>query len=191
MADAIARTRTGWGASRANVMAELIVERLTGVPQDTYINGAMQHGIDTEPEARIAYEFWRNVEVVEVGLIRHPSIPDTHASPDGLIGDDGLLEIKVSAERDTPGNTARPVSIPGKYVTQIQWQCAATGRQWCDLRFLRSADAGPCGCSCSASSATTNGSRSSRSSSAISSCELDEKLERLRELYVEPLLVAG
>src|SRR4051812_34183970 len=88
VADAIARTKTGWGASRANTMAALIVERLTGVPQETFVSAAMKHGTDTEPQARAEYEFMRDVEIVQVGLIRHPFIAGTHASPDGLIGED-------------------------------------------------------------------------------------------------------
>ena len=130
--EAIARTKTGWGASRANVMARKIVERLTGMPQDTYVNAAMQDGIDTEPEARVAYEFLRNVEVVEIGLIRHPSIRDTHASPDGLIGEDGLLEIKCPQSAKHI-ETLLGQAIDGRYVTQMQWQMACSGRQWCDF----------------------------------------------------------
>ena len=55
VADVVAKTKTGWGASRANYAAELIAERLTGVPQDSYINAAMQWGLDTEPQARAPY----------------------------------------------------------------------------------------------------------------------------------------
>src|SRR5688572_14766779 len=81
VADALARTKTGWGASRANVLASLVVERLTGIPQETYTNAAMQHGIDTEPEARAAYQFKRMTPVATVGLVKHPTIVGTHASP--------------------------------------------------------------------------------------------------------------
>jgi putative phage-type endonuclease len=132
MADAVARTKTGYGASRANLMAELLVERLTGVPTEGYVNAAMQWGTEKEPEARIAYEFRADVDVAEIGIVPHPSIPGTHASPDGLVGDDGLIEIKCP-------NTASHVEtllgdeIAGKYVTQMQWQMACTGRKWCDF----------------------------------------------------------
>ena len=131
VADALARIKSGWGASRANVMARLVVERLTGIPQDTYTNAAMQHGVDTEPEARAAYQFEVGVLVKQVGLIKHQTIAGTHASPDGLIGDDGLLEVKCPS---TATHLERLLGdpIPAKYFTQMQWQMACTGRQWCD-----------------------------------------------------------
>lgn len=132
MHEAVARTKSGWGATRANLMARLIAERLTDIPQDTYTNGAMAHGLETEPEARAAYSFMRDVDVVETGIVFHPRIRGTHASPDGLIGDDGLIEIKCP-------NTATHIEtlisgcVPEKYVIQMQWQLACTGRQWCDF----------------------------------------------------------
>lgn len=132
LADAIARTKSGYGASRANLMAELLVERLTGAPTEGYVNAAMQWGTEKEPEARSAYEFRADVDVVEIGIMPHPTIVGTHASPDGLVGDDGLIEIKCP-------NTASHVEtllgdeIAGKYITQMQWQMACTGRKWCDF----------------------------------------------------------
>lgn len=132
VADALAKTKSGWGASRANVMAELIAERLTGVPAENYTNAAMQWGTVTEPEARAAYAFLRGIEVVQVGLIRHPKINGTHASPDGLVGDDGLVEIKAPSTA-THIDTLLGTSVPGKYVTQMQWQLSVTGRAWVDF----------------------------------------------------------
>jgi putative phage-type endonuclease len=132
VADALAKTRSGWGASRANLMAELIAERLTGVPAENYTNAAMQWGTVTEPEARTAYEFRHDVDVRQVGLVRHPVIAMTHASPDGLVGDDGLIEIKCP-NTATHIETLLGASVPGKYLTQIQWQIACTRRQWCDF----------------------------------------------------------
>lgn len=129
--EALAKTKTGWGASRANVMSRLIVERLTGIPQDTYTNAAMQHGVDTEPEARAAYQFEAGVLVKQVGLIKHPGIGGTHASPDGLIGGDGLLEIKCPSTT-THLDCLLGEAIPSKYLTQMQWQLCCTGRAWCD-----------------------------------------------------------
>ena len=132
MADAIAKTKTGWGASRANLLAALLAERLTGEPQDSFTNAAMQWGTDKEPEARAAYAFRYDAEVVEIGFAVHPKIADAGASPDGLVGDSGLVEIKcplTAAHIDTLlGQT-----VPGKYLTQIQWQLACTDRQWCDF----------------------------------------------------------
>ncbi len=131
IADVIARTKTGWGASRANYMAELIAERLTGIPSERYVNAAMQWGKDTEPQARAAYAFYADVDVVEVGFVDHPTIPLTGASPDGLVGADGLVELKCP-------NTATHIDallgapIPAKYIAQMQWQMACCERAWCD-----------------------------------------------------------
>jgi putative phage-type endonuclease len=132
MADAVARIAKGYGASRANLMAELLVERLTGVPNEGFVSPAMAWGTEKEPEARAAYEFRADVDVQQVGIVPHPTIAGTHASPDGLVGEDGLIEIKCP-------NTASHVEtllgddIAGKYITQMQWQMACTGRKWCDF----------------------------------------------------------
>lgn len=130
--DALAKTRTGWGASRNNLMAALVVERLTGIPQDSYVNAAMQHGIDTEPDARRAYEFYRDADVVEVGFIEHPTIPMSGASPDGLVGTHGLVEIKCPSS-GTHLETLLGASIDRRYHLQMMWQLACTGRAWCDF----------------------------------------------------------
>lgn len=132
VADVIARTKTGWGASRSNYMAELVAEILTAEPAVGYTNAAMQWGTEKEPEARAAYEFLTDAEVVEVGFIEHPSILMSGASPDGLVGDDGLLEIKCPSTA-THIETLIERTIPAKYVTQMMWQMACTGRQWCDF----------------------------------------------------------
>lgn len=131
IAEALARTKTGWGASRANLMAELICERLTGIPADSYTNAAMQWGIDTEPMARAAYSFHSGFDVVQVGLIHHPRIAGTHASPDGLVSGDGLVEIKCPNSA-THIETLLVEGVPEKYLKQAQWQMACTDRHWCD-----------------------------------------------------------
>lgn len=130
--EAIARTKTGWGASRANLRATLTAERLTGVPAESFVSAAMQHGIDTEPAARLAYEFLTNQTVVEVGLFLHPTIAGSHASPDGLVGDDGLIEAKCP-NTATHIDTLLTETIDSKYIIQMQWQMACTGRKWCDF----------------------------------------------------------
>lgn len=132
MADAIARTKTGWGASRANLKATLIVERLTGEPQDHYMNAAMQHGIDTEPQARSAYEFYSDAAVEQVGFVAHPAIQMAGASPDGLVGADGLVELKCP-NTATHIETLLSGAIPEKYITQMQFQMSCTERKWCDF----------------------------------------------------------
>lgn len=130
--DVIAKTKSGWGASRGNYLAELVAERLTGNPANQFTNAAMQWGIDTEPLARAAYSFFRDQDVSEVGFVEHPTIPMCGASPDGLIGDDGMVEIKCP-------NTATHIStllaekIPDKYIVQMQVQMACAERAWCDF----------------------------------------------------------
>lgn len=132
VSDVMARTKTGWGASRANYAAELVAERLTGNPCEAFTNAAMQWGTDHEAEARAAYCFHYDVDVAEVGFVDHPTIGMTGASPDGLIGDVGLVEIKCP-------NTATHIATllsgvaPNKYISQMQWQMACTGRIWCDF----------------------------------------------------------
>jgi len=132
VADVIAKTKTGYSASRDNYMAQLVCERLTGQKGESFTNAAMQHGTDTEPLARAAYEAHADVLVDEVGFVPHPSIIMAGASPDGLVGDDGLLEIKCP-NTATHIETLLSQTVPGKYNTQMQFQMACTGRKWCDF----------------------------------------------------------
>ncbi|MGE0295012.1 MAG: lambda exonuclease family protein [Hyphomonadaceae bacterium] len=132
IADMIAKTKTGWGASRANYRAQLIAERLTGCPAESYSNAAMAWGTETEPEARTVYELLKGVTVDQVGCVIHPTITDALASPDGLVGDDGLVEIKCP-NTATHIETLLGGEVPGKYVLQMQFQMACTGRKWCDF----------------------------------------------------------
>jgi len=132
VADIVAKTKTGYSAMRANYMAELIAERLTGNGAERFTNAAMQHGTDTEPEARSAYEFRQNLDVVQVGFVLHPTIAETGASPDGLVGADGLVEIKCP-NTATHIETLLTGAIPAKYITQMHWQMICTGRTWCDF----------------------------------------------------------
>lgn len=131
VADVIARTAKGYGASRANYAADLVAERLTGTPATGYSSPQMQWGTDNEPDARAAYEFYRDVAVTETGFIRHPVLA-AGASPDGLVGDDGLVEIKCP-NTATHIETLTSQKIKAAYVTQMQWQMACTGREWCDF----------------------------------------------------------
>ncbi|MCC0013623.1 MAG: YqaJ viral recombinase family protein [Rhodobiaceae bacterium] len=130
--EAIAKTKSGYAASRANRMATMVIERLTGQPQDTYQNAAMLHGIETEPEARIAYEFWTNTSVEQIGLVKHPDIAGTHASPDGLVASEGLLEIKCPQPAQHLA-TLLGEPIPDKYLVQMLWQMRCCKRAWCDF----------------------------------------------------------
>lgn len=132
VADIVARTKTGPAASRANYLAQLIAERLTDTPAETYTNAAMQHGVDTEPEARAAYEFYQGATVEQVAFVPHPKIDQAGASPDGLVGGDGLVEIKCP-NTATHLETLLGQAVPAKYSDQMQFQMACTGRKWCDF----------------------------------------------------------
>lgn len=129
--DLMARTKTGYGASRANYAAQLMQERF-GCQVESYSNAAMQWGTETEPRARAAYEFLTGLSVEETGFVDHPHIAMSGASPDGLVGDTGLIEIKCP-QTTTHFAALEGASIDRKYLLQMQWQMACTGRQWCDF----------------------------------------------------------
>jgi len=132
VADVIAKTKTGYSASRDNYMAQLVCERLTGQKGESFTNAAIQHGIDTEAYARAAYEALKDVLVDEVGFVPHPTIEMAGASPDGMVGDDGLIEIKCP-NTATHIDTLLSETVPSKYFTQMQFQLACTGRKYCDF----------------------------------------------------------
>jgi putative phage-type endonuclease len=132
VADVIAKTKSGYSASRENYMAQLICERMTGAVAESYTNAAMQWGTETEPLARAAYESLADVLVDEVGYIAHPTIERAGASPDGLIGVFGILEIKCP-NTATHIDTLISEQVPTKYITQMQWQMSCTGRTWADF----------------------------------------------------------
>lgn len=130
--DVLATIKTGEAAARANYRAELVAQRLTGNVEESYTNGAMQWGTETEPLARAEYEIVTDCMVDQVGFIKHPAIAWSGASPDGLIGESGLIEIKCP-------NTATHIDyllkgvVPAKYQPQMLWQMECTGREWCDF----------------------------------------------------------
>lgn len=132
IADIVAKTKTGYGATRENYKMELALERITKAQAPSFTNAAMQWGIDTEPAARSAYETTTGNFVTEVGMIDHPTIAMSGASPDGYVGDDGLIEIKCPESKQHLKNlsTRKPDT---KYIHQMQWQMACTGRKWCDF----------------------------------------------------------
>ena len=132
IADIIAKTKTGPSASRENYAVQLVLERITQSKSESYTNAAMQWGTETEPMARQQYELKRGVFVDEVGFIDHPTIAMSGASPDGLVGADGLVEIKCPNSA-THMETLVSRKIPQKYIPQMMWQMACTGRNWCDF----------------------------------------------------------
>lgn len=132
VADVIAKTKTGCGASRANYAAELVAERLTGASAERYTNAAMIWGTEKEPDARAAYEFYTGETVELIGFVNHPTIRNAGASPDGRVAADGLVEIKCP-NTATHIETLLGGAVPSKYITQMQWQMACEGRAWCDF----------------------------------------------------------
>ena len=132
VADIIAKTKSGYSSSRDNYMAELICQRLTGSVGESFQNAAMVWGTNTEPLARAAYISAKGTGVEEIGFVPHPTIENAGASPDGLVGEEGLVEIKCPLT-NTHMNMILEQEIPTKYHVQMQWQMACTGRQWCDF----------------------------------------------------------
>lgn len=130
--DVIAKTKSGYSASRASYAAQLACERLTGLAAESFVSAAMQWGIDNEGRARLRYAFDRDVEVRLVGFLDHPNIPLAGASPDGLVGADGLVEFKCP-NTTTHLETLLGEPPPLKHLAQTQWQMAVTGASWCDL----------------------------------------------------------
>jgi putative phage-type endonuclease len=131
VADIIAKTKTGASASRENYLAQLVCERMTGKPAESYSNAAMQWGTDTEPFARAAYEARMDLLVTEVGFIDHPWIVMSGASPDGL-ANEGMVEIKCP-NTATHIDTLLSRTVPAKYITQMMWQMACADRPWADF----------------------------------------------------------
>lgn len=132
VADIVARTKSGYAASRANYAAQLVCERMTGSRQESCMNAAMQWGVDTEAEARAAYAFTQGADVEEVGFVDHPALHFSGASPDGLVGSEGMVEIKCPISA-THIDTLLNDTVADKYIVQMQWQMACTGRSWCDF----------------------------------------------------------
>ena len=132
ISDVMAKTKSGYSTSRANYMAQLVAERLTGQKQEFFTSPAMQWGTDCEPLARQEYELLTGNVVIETGFIDHPTIKMSGASPDGLIGDDGLIEIKCGITA-THIRWLRNGVVPEEHKPQMAFQLLCTGRKWCDF----------------------------------------------------------
>jgi putative phage-type endonuclease len=130
VADIISKTKTGYSTSRDKYMTQLLLERLTGTIAESYTNAAMEHGIEQEVFARAAYESKMGVLVDEIAFVNHPTIEQSGASPDGIVGE-GLVELKC------PMSHTHLESILGglddQYKVQVNWQMACTGAKWTDL----------------------------------------------------------
>ena len=129
--DAFARTKSGWAASRKNLVMRLVLERLTGKPQGSdFVSPAMERGTELEPDARRAYESSTGYIVDQVGFIRHDTLK-AGGSPDGLVGTDGIVEFKC------PGAAVHleylKGSVPNGHLLQVTHLLWLTGRKWADL----------------------------------------------------------
>jgi len=129
--DVIATTKTGYSTSRDKYMTQLLLERITNTVAESYTNDAMTWGTEQEPFARAKYEGLASTLVEQVAFVNHPTIPMSGASPDGLVMDDGLVELKC------PMSHTHLESILGgiddQYMPQVQWQMAVTERSYTDL----------------------------------------------------------
>lgn len=132
LSDVVAKIKTGEAAGRAGYRAQLVAERLTGKPQESFQSQSMDWGTEAEPLARATYEARTGNLVDAVGFVTHPAIELAGASPDGFIGNDGLIEIKCPTTK-THIDTLVNQSVPSKYIPQMLWQMACTGRDWCDF----------------------------------------------------------
>lgn len=132
VADIVRQTKTGFSAMRATYMAELLSERLTNTQESGYTSPDMQHGHDYEDEAARTYAFVRDATVTPVGFVRHPTIEQSGCSPDRLVGEDGLAQIKCPKTK-THIDTLLGKKIDADYLKQMQWEMACTGRVWCDF----------------------------------------------------------
>lgn len=137
IADVMATIKTGEAVSRRNYRAEKVLERISGIPQENgYRSSAMIYGTENEDRALLGYSFEAGIDVAPVGFIPHPTIANAGASPDGLVGDDGLVEVKCP-EANGYLEALLGKTIPEKYLLQMQWQMACTGRKWCDYVVWR------------------------------------------------------
>jgi putative phage-type endonuclease len=129
--DVIAKTKSGYSASRENYLTELVLERF-GVFSEPYTNKAMEWGNEQEPFARATHEIEQGIIIEECGYILHPTIEKSGASPDGLIGNNGVLEIKCP-DTKTHFEYLLAEKPPTQYIPQMAWQMACTGRNFADF----------------------------------------------------------
>lgn len=132
VADVLSKGKSGESASRRDYRIELVAQRLTGNVEESFTSAAMEHGTLTEPLARVAYELKNNTNVDQIAFVDHPSIKWFGCSPDGLVGSDGLIEIKCP-KTTTHLDWIDSNKAPSKHIPQMMAQMSCTGRQWCDF----------------------------------------------------------
>jgi putative phage-type endonuclease len=130
------KTKTGESTYKTKYRLQLVTERLTGKVVPVFMNNAMAHGVEYEDEAKLEYanrnKLLVGTDLTDVGMIDHPSIDWSGASPDGMVGNEGLIEIKCP-QPITHTTTIETGEINKRYIHQMQWQMSCTGRQWCDF----------------------------------------------------------
>lgn len=131
VADILAKTKSGASASRGNYLIELALQRVTKTIEESYSNSAMEWGVATEPQARVAYEVSTGNFVDQIAFVNHPTIEGFGCSPDGLVGE-GLIEIKCPNSA-THWSYIKANEPPQKYIIQMQAQMSVTGAKWCDF----------------------------------------------------------
>ncbi len=121
----------GVSLTRKKYLLTLAGERLTGEPAESYSNFHMERGKLMEAEARELYEFQKDCIIDRVGFIKHDSC-NTGCSPDGLIGEDGLIEIKTALPHI---QLERLIDncLPSEHKAQVQGSLWITGRKWVDF----------------------------------------------------------
>lgn len=186
IADIVRKTKSGVSASRNTYMGELIAERLSGVQESGFSTKAMDRGKEVEPKAREYYAFMHNVEVRQVGLVIHPRFPMAAASPDSIVGDAGLIEIKCP---NTASHVSTLLGAPPDpdYITQMQWGLACTGLPWCD--FISFDDRLPTHMQYHCTRIHRDSARILELERAVSEflAELDERVAALVAKYPEPV----
>lgn len=130
--DVLAKIKTGEAATRKAYKIQLVTERLTGLPVESFKNAAMEWGTAQEPVAREAYEASTGVLVDTAGFLKHPAMKWCGGSPDGLIGEDGGIEIKCPHNSTVHVETLMG-GMPSDHVAQVQGNLWITGRQWWDF----------------------------------------------------------
>lgn len=126
------REKGDYAQCHYDYLTELVVERLTGRVTDGYVTPAMEWGIEQEPNARMAYEAERGEMAMPIGFATHPTIEWFGASPDSLVGTDGLLEIKCP-NTSTHLEYLLEGKVPLDYMPQMMAEMACTERKWCDF----------------------------------------------------------
>lgn len=130
--DIIGKTKAGsYAAARKNYRAELLIERLTGRSSERFTSAAMEWGTETEELARLRYSLRTHNQAKLVGFLQHDEL-QAGASPDGLVGTDGQIEIKCYNTANHI-ETLRSGVMPSEHMAQVQGQLWITGRQWCDF----------------------------------------------------------